>query len=183
MLSARRLAAAVTASSLISAASLIVPVSAALAETPSSACEEAAGIAVLPSPIAPWQGMPLRVIFAAEKPIDGELSLVAPNGSVAAKSRERQDGPPYFWYAEVATPAAGTWHATLARRQRSAAAARSRATSRSAPSKPAAAARRGGQHLAVRNSWNRATENLYSAWIAKAVRCAGRCGAVLEGVA
>jgi hypothetical protein len=75
---------------------LIVPVSAALAETPSSACEEAAGIAVLPTPVAPWHGMPLRVIFTAAKPITGELSLVAPDGSVAASSRERHDGPPYF---------------------------------------------------------------------------------------
>jgi hypothetical protein len=29
---------------------------------------------------------PLRVIFAAEKPLEGELSLIAPDGSVAAKS-------------------------------------------------------------------------------------------------
>ena len=57
----------------------------------------------------------LRVIFAAEKPLEGELSLIAPDGSVAAKSRERHGGPPYFWFAEVASPAAGTWHATLAR--------------------------------------------------------------------
>ena len=70
---------------------------------------------MLPSPVAPWKGAPLRVIFAVEKPLDGELSLIAPDGSVAAKSRERHGGPPYFWFAEVASPAAGTWRATLAR--------------------------------------------------------------------
>ncbi|MET0924345.1 MAG: hypothetical protein ABWY47_14500, partial [Xanthobacteraceae bacterium] len=69
----------------------------------------------MPSPIAPWKGAPLRVIFAAEKPLEGELSLIAPDGSVAAKSRERFGGPPYFWFAEVAAPAAGTWRAKLAR--------------------------------------------------------------------
>ena len=78
-------------------------------------CEDAAELAVLPSPIAPWKGAPLRVVFAAEKPLEGELSLIAPDGSVAAKSHERRGGPPYFWYAEVGTPAAGTWHARLAR--------------------------------------------------------------------
>ena len=87
----------------------------ARAQEPSASCEEAPGIAVLPSPVAPWKGAPLRVIFAAEKPLEGELSLIAPDGSVAAKSRERHGGPPYFWFAEVASPAAGTWRATLAR--------------------------------------------------------------------
>ena len=49
-----------------------------------ASCEESAEIAVLPSPIAPWKGAPLRVLFAAEKPLEGELSLIAPDGSVAA---------------------------------------------------------------------------------------------------
>ena len=59
-----------------------------------ASCEDAAELAVLPSPLAPWKGAPLRVIFAAEKPLDGELSLIGPNGQVAAKSRERRGGPP-----------------------------------------------------------------------------------------
>ena len=64
----------------------------------SATCEDAAELAVLAAPIAPWKGAPLRVLFATEKPIDGELSLIAPDGSVAAKSHERHGGPPYFWY-------------------------------------------------------------------------------------
>ena len=36
--------------------------------------------------------MPLRVIVAAEKPFDGELSLIAPDGSVAAKSTTAKAG-------------------------------------------------------------------------------------------
>ena len=59
-----------------------------------AACNDAAEIAVLPSPLAPWKGAPLRVIFAAEKPLSGELSLIAPNGQVAVASRERRGGPP-----------------------------------------------------------------------------------------
>ena len=87
----------------------------ARAEAALGSCEDAAELAVLPSPLAPWKGAPLRVILAAEKPLEGELSLIAPDGSVAATSRERHGGPPYFWFAEVASPAAGKWHVRLAR--------------------------------------------------------------------
>ena len=73
------------------------------------ACDESAGFAVLSSPAAPWTGAPLRVVVTVEQSFDGELSLIAPNGSVAARSRHRHGGPPYFWFAEVASPAAGTW--------------------------------------------------------------------------
>ncbi len=60
----------------------LFPAASARAET----CDGAAGLAVLPSPLNPWKGAPLRVIFATEKPLDGEFALIAPDGSVAAKS-------------------------------------------------------------------------------------------------
>jgi hypothetical protein len=109
----------------------------------------------------------LRIIFAAEKPLEGELSLIAPDGSVAAQSRERHGGPPYFWFAEVASPAAGTWQAKLARERAPAECStitREIAVRSDQPSKPTAGA---GSVWPLRNSWNRATENLYSAWIEK----------------
>ena len=37
-------------------------------------CEDAAGLAILPSPLTPWKGAPLRVVFVTEKPIEGELA-------------------------------------------------------------------------------------------------------------
>src|SRR5262249_61128834 len=112
----RRSAAAATASLLIAGALFVVLFSGerALAKG-SPVCEDAAELAVLASPTTPWKGAPLRVVFAAEKPLEGELSLIAPDGKVAAKATERHGGPPYFWFAEVAAPAAGTWHAKLAR--------------------------------------------------------------------
>ena len=106
---ARQLAAVTTA------LLLLLPAADSRAQGSPVTCEDGAGIAVLPSPIVPWKGAPLRVVFAAEKPLEGELSLIAPDGSVAAKSRERRGGPPYFWLAEVKSPAAGTWRATLTR--------------------------------------------------------------------
>src|SRR6516225_8730677 len=83
------------------------------AQAASGACETA-DIQVLPSPSAPWKGAPLRVMIIAERPLEGAMSLVAPDGSIATKSSDRHGGAPYFWFAEVAAPAAGTWHATLA---------------------------------------------------------------------
>src|SRR5579863_4653758 len=104
----RRVAAAATAFSLITAGCFYGGPAAAA----SDAC---ADVIVLPSPFAPWSGMALRVMAVAEKPVQGTLSLTAPDGSVVAKSAERRDGPPYSWYAEVVAPAAGTWRATLDR--------------------------------------------------------------------
>ena len=87
--------------------------------------------------------------------------------SVAAKSRERHGGPPYFWFAEVASPAAGTWHAKLARDRAPAECStitREIAVRAVEPPRPRATE---GSVWPLRNTWNRATENLYSAWIEK----------------
>jgi hypothetical protein len=130
-------------------------------------CEEAAELAVLPSPLVPWKGAPLRVIFAVEKPLAGELSLIAPNGAVAAKSSERHGGPPYFWFAEVAAPAAGTWHAKLVRAGAPAECGTITREIAVRDQKPPAPRSAEGSVWPLRNTWNRATENLYSAWIEK----------------
>ncbi|MFZ3177617.1 MAG: hypothetical protein WA150_06645, partial [Methylovirgula sp.] len=137
------------------------------AEAASGSCEDAAGLSVLPAPLAPWKGAPLRVLVAAGKPLQGELSLIAPDGSVAAKSSGRQGGPPYFWFAEVASPTAGTWHATLALVDALAecgTVTREIVVRDDAPPPPRASP---GSVWPLRNTWNRATENLFSAWIQK----------------
>jgi hypothetical protein len=151
--------------SLIAGALFAVVFSAADAEAKSlfDSCDEAGGVAVLPAPLAPWKGAPLRVIVTAEKPLDGELSLIAPDGSVAAKSRARNGGPPYFWFAEVAAPAPGTWQAKLATSGCSTI-TREITVHDAAPPRPPAAP---GGIWPVRNTWNRANEDLFSAWIAK----------------
>jgi hypothetical protein len=166
---ARQFAAAATAPLLIAGAFFVFlfPAVDARAQSPSGRCEDAAELAFLSSPIAPWKGAPLRVVIAAEKPLEGELSLIAPDGSVAAKSRERHGGPPYFWFAEVASPAAGTWHARLARDRAPAECStitREIAVRADAPPPPRATE---GSVWPLRNTWNRTTENLYSVWIEK----------------
>ena len=106
MFLARQFAAAVAALLLTTAASFLFSVVDAQAQVQSAVCKDAGELAVLPSPLAPWKGAPLRVLVAAENALEGELSLIGPDGKVAAKSGERHGGPPYFWLVEVASPAA-----------------------------------------------------------------------------
>jgi hypothetical protein len=160
---ARRSAAAATALLLTAGAFFALLCSAApsLAKPGSGACEEA-DVAFLASPVAPWKGAPLRVLFSAEKPIEGELTLIGPDGRVAFSSRTRQGGPPYSWLGEVATPAAGTWQANLT--SDCGTVTREIAVHADTPPKPHNA---GAGVWPVRETWNRETENLYSAWIEK----------------
>jgi hypothetical protein len=164
MLPKRRFAAAATAFVLTAGGySLsLVPTEAAAA---SDGCVTAAEVTVLPSPVAPWSGAPLRVMVVTEKPVTGQLSLVAPDGSVAVKSSERHGGPPYAWFAEVATPAAGTWHAKVD----GASADCSPITHEIAVSARKVDALRAppGKIWQVRNSWNSTNEALFSAWVEK----------------
>src|SRR5262245_17359858 len=137
------------------------------AEGPSTACDDTAELAVLASPIVPWKGAPLRVVLAVEKPLEGEFSLIAPDGSVAAKSQDRHGGPPYFWFAEVNAPAPGTWRARLVRDRAPAdcgTITRDIAVRADAAPRPGTTA---GSVWPVRAAWNRATENLFAAWIEK----------------
>src|SRR5258707_8754222 len=169
LIPARRFSAAATALLLIAGASFVFLFSVvdSRAQTRSGSCEDAAELAVLPSPVAPWTGAPLRVIVAAEKPLEGELSLVGPDGNVADKWRERHGGPPYFWFAEVASPAAGKWHARLVRDRAPAdcgTITRDISVSDREPARPHATE---GTLWPLRDTWSRATENLYSAWIEK----------------
>jgi hypothetical protein len=123
-------------------------------------CDNAADVAVLPSPLSPWSGAPLRVIVVSEKPLAGELQMIAPDGGVATRSRVRHGGPPYFWVVEVAVPAAGTWHVVL-----SGGCSLNREIAVRGDQPPPL--RAGGGTWPLRASWDRATENLYSAWIEK----------------
>ena len=138
-----------------------------LAEAASGPCGEAAEIQVLPSPAAPWKGAPLRVMIIAERPLEGAMSLIAPDGSVSAKSSDRHGGGPYFWFAEVGAPAAGARQATLAPDHAPADCSTIKREISVSARKPDSGPVPSGAFWQVRNSWNHATEILFSAWIAK----------------
>ncbi len=153
----------------IAAAMGSAPIARAQTPQPQNAakCEEALQIALLPAPLEPWKGAPLRVLLAAEKPLDAQLSLIGPDGTVAAKSHDREGGPPYYWYAEVATPTAGTWHATLALDHETDGCGSVTRDITVAARKPAGLRATAASVWPLRNNWNRANEDLFSAWIAK----------------
>jgi hypothetical protein len=149
------------------AAALIFAAMDSPAQAASGSCGEAAEIQVLPSPAAPWNGAPLRVMIIAERPLKGAMSLIAPDGSVAAKSSDRHGGGPYFWFAEVGAPVAGSWHATLAFDDLTADCSTIKREIPVSARKPSPVPIPSGTFWQVRNSWNHATETLFSAWIAK----------------
>jgi hypothetical protein len=165
MLFARWLAVVATASLPVAGGLATLPFLAAdsPAIAASASCGEAADLTVLPSPFAPWKGAPLRVMVVAEKPLDGTLSLLAPDGRAAATSPHRQGAGPYSWFAEIAAPAAGTWHATLT----SAGCGPITREIVVAAQKPQPLATPPGRIWQVRNGWNSTTEALFSAWIEK----------------
>jgi len=137
------------------------------AEAASGPCGEVAEVSILPSPFAPWKGAPLRVMMVTEEPLEGVMSLVAPDGSVAAKSFDRHGGPPYSWFAEVAEPAAGPWHVTLSLDHPTADCSTITRDISVSARKPAPLPVSSSRFWQVRNSWNRETEALFSAWIEK----------------
>ncbi|WP_213771432.1 hypothetical protein [Bradyrhizobium sp. dw_78] len=137
------------------------------AEAASAACADAPELTFLPSPLAPWKGAPLRVMVVTENPVEGVLSLTAPDGGVAAKSSDRHGGAPYSWFAEVAAPAAGTWHATLALDHAAAGCSTITREIAVSASKPEPLHAPSGSFWQVRNNWNSTTEALFSAWIEK----------------
>ena len=168
MVLARRLAAAATSFLLIAGGPFVLLSS--VAPSPAAAaiaCANAAEITVLPSPMAPWTGAPLRVMVVADKPVEGMLSLIAPDGSVAVKPAERRVGPPYSWFAEVATPTAGTWHARLEGDRTAADCSPVIRDIAVAARKPEPLRTPPGSIWQVRNNWNSTNEALFSAWIEK----------------
>ncbi len=131
------------------------------AQEAARACATDSDIAVLPTPIAPWKGAPLRVVAALEQPLEGELSLIAPDGTVAVKSAERRGGPPYHWLVGVDAPAAGKWQVQLATAN-CAPIAREIVVQKARPPRPGRAK---ASVWPIRDAWSRENENLYSAWV------------------
>ncbi|MFT6669134.1 MAG: hypothetical protein ACJAVZ_000583 [Afipia broomeae] len=162
-----RFAVAATAWLLIAGFFLLLSTMESQAQAPAGICKDSAELTVLPSPLAPWTGAPLRVMVVTEKPLKGVFSLTAPDGRVAAKSSDRHGGSPYFWLAEIAAPAAGTWHATLALNDGPAECRTITHDIAVSAKKPAPVPVTAASFWQVRGGWNSTTETLFAAWIEK----------------
>ncbi|HAP11203.1 MAG TPA: hypothetical protein DCR50_10155, partial [Afipia sp.] len=102
-----RFTVAATAWLLIAGFSLLLSTMESQAQAPAGICKDSADLTVLPSPLAPWTGAPLRVMVVTEKPLKGVFSLTAPDGRVAAKASDRHGGAPHFLRPPEAAPPGG----------------------------------------------------------------------------
>lgn len=118
--------------------------------------EPSEGEAIFVSPEAPVVGGPLRVLAVSDRPLDGTLTFVAPDGEQLWATRERRGGPPYRWYLEAATRVAGAHRACLEGAEM--------ACTEVAVGAPSARRTAAGIWPVTRE-WSRATEALYAAWV------------------
>jgi hypothetical protein len=148
---------------------------AALPPAAPAKCEDTKDVFLFVTPGTAWTGAPLRVMAVSDRPLVGALKIVpAEKGHPAdagaapvATSDVRRGGPPYFFVAEVESPRAGLYDAVLT--QSACEASAPGATKRIRVGKfkagPPAAPAEDGALWPVHRNWNRAHENLYSAWI------------------
>ena len=111
------------------------------------------------SPRSPEPDRPLRVIAVAAKPLDATLSVLDPAGDRVGDAIERPSGASH-WYAEIVPGRPGVYRAIL---QRGAAALACREIRVAEAGREEGGA--GPGVWQVRNEWNPATEDLFSAWI------------------
>ena len=130
------------------------------------ACDDASGVAILAVPRSPSAGQPLRVLASSAASLDARLVVHGPDGSVMAASAAFPEAAPSAsesrrWLAEIASPLAGVYRATLESGGRPIACAEIRVSPSPLPPRQRSA----GAVWPVEREWDRGTESLYSTWI------------------
>jgi hypothetical protein len=123
------------------------------------ACTDSPAFALFTSPRDPRPGQPLRIIAVTDDALEAALVVRDAAGGEIAASRERQGGPPYFWTITLPAPATGSYRATLNE------GTSARACEEVAVDETPAKAPVSFGMWPLTRAWDRATENLYSAWI------------------
>jgi hypothetical protein len=124
-------------------------------------CAESEAAAILLSPRAPGPGARLRVLAAADAPLDAVLAVDGPDGERLAATSERRGGPPFWWYVEIDAAPTGAYRATLVAGA-NVLACREVSVGAASPRRPDPV------HVwPVTREWTRGAENLYAAWIDK----------------
>jgi len=148
---------------------------------PPPTCEEPKGVMLFVTPGTAWTGAPLRVVAVSDRPLVGELRIVAADrkptagkgaaplddAPALASSDVRRGAAPYFWMTEIEAPKAGSYEAILA--QRACEPGKNLSTRRIsvgkfAPQAPPVPKETDGL-WPIHRAWGRSMENVYSAWI------------------
>lgn len=116
------------------------------------------GILVSPRVIEP--GATVRVLAVSEGPLDSaRVAVQGPSGNIKVQSARNGGGPPYWWSVEFKPEAPGAYAVSLSRKReifyRRDIEAGPALTSKNTENVP----------LTPGAEWDRATENLYSAWV------------------
>lgn len=117
---------------------------------------------MLVSPRHPRAGAPLRVLVVSERPFPKARLVLEPAAGAERPRVLERGGPPYLWLAELDRPTAGRYRAALVDERGETVACSAVQVS--------AARDRGPRAIPfwpIERAWNRAAENLYSAWIEK----------------
>jgi hypothetical protein len=124
-------------------------------------CPEGSEVELWTSPDAPEAGQPLRILAVAESRGAGEIFASADGHKAAPLPTVRRGGPPFSFAAEVAAPTAGPLRIELRAdgRTRSCKVVNVVARGKARPRAPSRAAWENTR------TWDRSTENFYSAWI------------------
>ena len=129
---------------------------------PGAACEDSLDTRIFVSPRQPQVGRAVRVIATAtQAPGDAQLWLWAPDGTPLDATLHRLGGPPYAQHLRVEAPVAGAWTAALARGTEILACRRFRVAAQAQLPTPLGA----DAVWTPRWSWERDTENLWSAFV------------------
>ena len=126
------------------------------------ACPSSDVVGLLVSPRAVVAGERITVMAATDEPMEATLVILAPDGERTTVARERRGGPPYWWYAAQTLDRDGVYRIGLETGAGIVACREVRVGD--APSR-----RRGSDTgtWPVSADWNRASENLFSAWVEK----------------
>ena len=116
----------------------------------------AGGIVLLTSPAAPVAGAPLRGIAVSERPRELSLAVIAPTGKTLAHSGERHGGPPYWWSVEATVGEPGVYRVCA---NDDVACEAVLVGDRPRPRRAT------NGRWPITREWNRATEDLYAAWV------------------
>ena len=120
-------------------------------------CAAPTAVAIFTSPAEPIAGGPLRAMAVADLPRNAELTVHGPDGAALGGTRERRGASPFWWYIEVTASVRGVYQ-VCAREYGVCEDVR-------VDDPPGGRGRTSGEGRRPAREWNRATENLYAAWI------------------